>query len=259
MRSVTPQSSPIPVGRRCDAITISDYAWPGIRFRLRDSTISGTTATCGSWFRTGRRPTCLTRQWPTAPRSSTRTGAQGRRSSSVMGGHCTQIAGNRRCCFSHPTASAASGTIVEVMGVPLRLGTATTWTRTRATSATLIEALDLRDVTLVGFSTGGGEVARYLGRYGSERVAKAALVSSVPPFMLKTDDNPGGVPISAFDELRDGSVADRSQLYRELADGPFFGNNRPGANVSQGMRDCLLAAGDASRPQERPRLYRSVL
>jgi len=109
--------------------------------------------------------------------------------------------------------------------------------------ATLIEALDLRDVTLVGFSTGGGEVARYLGRYGSERVAKAALVSSVPPFMLKTDDNPGGVPISAVDELRDGSVADRSQLYRELADGPFFGNNRPGANVSQGMRDAFWLQG----------------
>jgi non-heme chloroperoxidase len=109
--------------------------------------------------------------------------------------------------------------------------------------ATLVKALDLRDFTLVGFSTGGGEVARYIGRYGSDRVTKAALVSSVPPFMLKTDDNPGGVPIAAFDELRDGSVADRSQLYRELADGPFFGNNRPGARISQGMRDAFWLQG----------------
>jgi non-heme chloroperoxidase len=109
--------------------------------------------------------------------------------------------------------------------------------------AAVIEALDLRDVILIGFSTGGGEVARYIGRHGTARVAKAVLVSSVPPFMLKTDDNPGGVPIEVFDGLRDGSVADRSQLYRDLADGPFFGNNRPGANVSQGRRDAFWHQG----------------
>jgi non-heme chloroperoxidase len=109
--------------------------------------------------------------------------------------------------------------------------------------AAVIEALDLRDVILIGFSTGGGEVARYIGRHGTARVAKAVLVSSVPPFMLKTDDNPGGVPIEVFDGLRDGSVADRSQLYRDLADGPFFGNNRPGANVSQGRRDAFWRQG----------------
>jgi non-heme chloroperoxidase len=109
--------------------------------------------------------------------------------------------------------------------------------------AAVIEALDLRDVILIGFSTGGGEVARYIGRHGTGRVAKAVLVSSVPPFMLKTDDNPGGVPIEVFDELRQGSVADRSQLYRDLADGPFFGNNRPGANISQGMRDAFWRQG----------------
>ena len=78
--------------------------------------------------------------------------------------------------------------------------------------ATLIEALDLRDVVLIGFSTGGGEVARYIGRYGTERVAKVALVSAVPPFMLKTDDNPGGVPIEVFDDIRAGSTANRGAL-----------------------------------------------
>ena len=105
--------------------------------------------------------------------------------------------------------------------------------------ATLIRELDLRDATLVGFSTGGGEVARYVGRHGTARVAQIVLVSSVPPFMLQTEDNPGGVPIAVFDGIRAGSLADRSQLYRELADGPFFGNNRQGATVSQGMRDAF--------------------
>src|SRR6187397_2509676 len=101
--------------------------------------------------------------------------------------------------------------------------------------AALIEALDLDDVTLVGHSTGGGEVARYIGRHGTGRVAKAVLVSAVPPLMVQRPDNPDGVPIEVFDEIRAGSTADRSQLYRDLADGPFFGNNRPGAAIPQGM------------------------
>ncbi|MFY1626451.1 alpha/beta fold hydrolase [Micromonospora sp. WMMD723] len=105
--------------------------------------------------------------------------------------------------------------------------------------ATLIDTLDLRAATLVGFSTGGGEVARYLGRHGSARVAQAVLVSAVPPFMLRTADNPDGVPVDVFDAIRAGSLADRSQLYRDLADGPFFGHNRPGADVSQGIRDAF--------------------
>ncbi|MFB6397578.1 alpha/beta fold hydrolase [Polymorphospora lycopeni] len=105
--------------------------------------------------------------------------------------------------------------------------------------ATLIDTLDLREVTLIGFSTGGGEVARYIGRHGTARVAQAVLVSAVPPLMLRTDDNPGGVPVEVFDGIRAGSRTDRSQLYRDLADGPFFGNNRPGANVSQGIRDAF--------------------
>ena len=106
----------------------------------------------------------------------------------------------------------------------------------------LIEALDLRDVVLVGFSTGGGEVARYIGRHGTSRVAKAVLVSSVPPFMLRTDDNPGGVPIEVFDGLRKSSLEDRSQLYKDLAGGPFFGKNK-GLDVSQGMQDSFWRQG----------------
>ncbi len=107
--------------------------------------------------------------------------------------------------------------------------------------AAMIEQLDLRDVILVGFSTGGGEVARYIGRHGTARVAKLALVSAVPPFMLKTEDNPGGVPIEVFDGIRAGSLADRSQLYRDLADGPFFGNNH--GPISQGIRDAFWRQG----------------
>jgi non-heme chloroperoxidase len=109
--------------------------------------------------------------------------------------------------------------------------------------AALMEALDLRDATLIGFSTGGGEVARYIGRHGSGRVAKVALVSAVPPFMLQTADNPGGVPVEVFDGMRARSIADRSQLYRDLADTSFFGNNRPGANISQGIRDAFWLQG----------------
>ncbi len=101
--------------------------------------------------------------------------------------------------------------------------------------AQLIEALDLKDAILVGFSTGGGEVARYVGRHGTRRVAKLALVSAVPPLMLKTADNPGGLPMEVFDGIRAAQVANRSQLYLDLPSGPFYGFNRPGAKVSQGL------------------------
>jgi non-heme chloroperoxidase len=109
--------------------------------------------------------------------------------------------------------------------------------------AALMGALDLQDVVLVGFSTGGGEVARYVGRHGNSRVAKMVLVASVPPLMLKTPDNPGGLPIDVFDKLRAGSLADRSQLYKDLASGPFFGFNRPGAKASQGLIDSFWLQG----------------
>ncbi|HEX6521844.1 MAG TPA: alpha/beta hydrolase [Streptosporangiaceae bacterium] len=102
--------------------------------------------------------------------------------------------------------------------------------------AAVIEALDLRDATLVGHSTGGGEVARYIGRHGSGRVAKAVLVSAVPPLMLKTDANPEGLPIEVFDGLREGVAKDRSQFYKNLAY-QFYGANRPGAQVSEGILD----------------------
>jgi non-heme chloroperoxidase len=107
----------------------------------------------------------------------------------------------------------------------------------------LIETLDLKDAVLIGFSAGGGEVARYIGRHGTKRVAKAALISAVPPLMLKTEANPGGLQIEVFDGIRNGSIADRSQFYKDLASGPFFGANRPGAKVSQGMIDSFWLQG----------------
>ncbi|WP_202844546.1 alpha/beta fold hydrolase [Luteimonas saliphila] len=109
--------------------------------------------------------------------------------------------------------------------------------------AAVIEALDLEDVTLVGFSTGGGEVARYIGRHGTARVKKAVLVSAVPPLMLRTDDNPGGLPLEVFDGLREGSLANRSKLYLDIASGPFFGFNRPGATPDQGLIQSFWVQG----------------
>jgi non-heme chloroperoxidase len=102
--------------------------------------------------------------------------------------------------------------------------------------AAIIEALDLRNATLIGHSTGGGEVTRYIGRHGSKRVAKVVLVAAVPPIMLKTPANPEGLPMEVFDGLRAGLVKDRSQFYRDLAI-QFYGANRPGAKVSQGTLD----------------------
>ena len=107
----------------------------------------------------------------------------------------------------------------------------------------LFKTLDLKGAAMVGHSTGGGEVARYIGRHGASRVAKAVLVSAVPPLMLKTGPNPGGLPIEVFDGIRAASLADRSQFYKDLAGGPFFGFNRPGAKVSQGMIDSFWRQG----------------
>jgi len=109
--------------------------------------------------------------------------------------------------------------------------------------ATVIETLDLKNAVLVGFSTGGGEVARYIGRHGTSRVAKAVLVSAVPPIMVKSESNPGGVPKEVFDGLRAGQLANRSQLYKDIASGPFYGFNRPGAKVSQGLIDSWWMQG----------------
>lgn len=109
--------------------------------------------------------------------------------------------------------------------------------------AELIEHLALEEAFLVGFSTGGGEVARYVGRHGTRRVAKLALISAVPPLMLQSASNPEGVPVAVPDGLRTASIADRSKLYQELAAGPFFGFNRPGVTPSRGMIDSFWLQG----------------
>ena len=104
--------------------------------------------------------------------------------------------------------------------------------------AAVIESLDLHDVVLVGHSTGGGEVTRYVGRHGTSRVAKMVLLGAIPPLMLKTDANPEGLPTAPFDAIRDGVLADRSQYYRDLAY-PFYGANREGSSVSEGAREAF--------------------
>ena len=108
--------------------------------------------------------------------------------------------------------------------------------------ATLVEALHLRDVIHVGHSTGGGEVARYIGRHGTKRVAKAVLIGAVPPLMLKTPANPGGLPMDTFDKIRTAVLTDRAQFFKDLS-APFYGVNRPGAKVSQGLRDSFWLQG----------------
>ncbi len=108
--------------------------------------------------------------------------------------------------------------------------------------AAMVEALDLKNAIHVGHSTGGGEVARYIGRHGTRRVAKAALIGAVPPLMLKTAANPGGLPLEVFDGIRAGVLADRSQFFKDLSL-PFYGYNRPDAKVSQGVRDSFWLQG----------------
>jgi non-heme chloroperoxidase len=106
----------------------------------------------------------------------------------------------------------------------------------------LVKALDLKDVILVGHSMGGGEVARYIGRHGSAQVAKTVLIAAVPPLMLQTGSNPSGVPIEVFDEMRAGVIADRAQFFKDTSI-PFYGANREGAKISQGLRDSFWRQG----------------
>ena len=108
--------------------------------------------------------------------------------------------------------------------------------------AALVEALDLTGAVHVGHSTGGGEVARYIGRHGTKRVAKAVLIGAVPPLMLKTDNNPGGLPMQVFDDIRANVLADRSKFFKDLTM-PFYGYNRPGAKVSDGVRESFWLQG----------------
>jgi non-heme chloroperoxidase len=108
--------------------------------------------------------------------------------------------------------------------------------------AELVAMLDLKDAIHIGHSTGGGEVTRYIGRHGTSRVAKAALIGAVPPLMLKTDENPGGLPIEVFDGIRNGVLADRSQFFKDLTM-PFYSYNRPGAKISEGVRNSFWLQG----------------
>ncbi len=126
-----------------------------------------------------------------------------------------------------PTTGAATA-------APPRPATATTWTTTPTTCAAVVEHLDLHDAIHVGHSTGGGEVARYIARHGESRVAKAVLISAVPPLMVQTDANPGGLPKSVFDGLQAQLAANRSEFYRDLPAGPFYGFNRPGRRAVGG-------------------------
>ena len=114
--------------------------------------------------------------------------------------------------------------------------------------AELVEALDLRDAIHVGHSTGGGEVVRYVGRHGTGRVAKAVLIGAMPPLMVKTPANPGGLPIEVFDGIHANARRHRSQFFRDLSI-PFYGANRPGAKVSQGRATRMVAPGDEGRRQ----------
>src|ERR1035437_7254087 len=148
------------------------------------------------------------------------------------------IAGRPRWSSWHPTAIARSPMTVVAMAAPASIRLATTWKPSLVTSR-----LSWKRATLVGFSAGGGEVARYIGPLGTKRRAKAALTPAAPPLMLKTAANPGGLPMKVFDDIRAGSAAGRSQFYKDLASGPFFGFNRPGAQISQGMIDWFWFQG----------------
>ena len=118
---------------------------------------------------------------------------------------------------------------------PARSATATTWTTTPTISRPLTAHLDLKDAVHVGHSTGGGEVVHYIARHGESRVAKAAIISAVPPLMVKTAANPGGLPKEVFDDLQAQLAANRSEFYRDLPSGPFYGYNRPGAKPSEAV------------------------
>ena len=124
--------------------------------------------------------------------------------------------------------------------------------------AALVQALDLRDAIHVGHSTGGGEVARYIGRHGSARVAKVVLIGAITPLMLQTPANPGGLPLNVFDDIRAGVLKDRSQFFKDLSV-PFFGANRAGATVSQGVRDTFWLLGMQAGFKGRVRLHQGLL
>src|SRR5262249_58309834 len=165
-------------------------------------------------------------------KSTTRTGAWAQSSPSRTAGRSMPMRGTAKCYSSCSTATAASRTIAGAMAAPAH----NDMDGYADDLAAVIEGLDLREATLVGHSTGGGEVARYIGRHGAKRVRKAVLIAAMPPIMLSAPSNPEGLPIEVFDKIRAGVAGDRSQYYKELALA-LYGANRPGAKVSQGTLD----------------------
>src|ERR1700737_363574 len=142
-----------------------------------------------------------------------------------------------KCSFWPSTATVASPTTAEVMAVPSNdLDTSAD------DLADLVKKLDLKDAIHVGHSTGGGEVARYIGRHGTKRVAKAVLIGAIPPVMVKSPSNPAGTPIEEFDKLRSAVQSDRSQFWKDLSM-PFYSYNRPGAKISEGVRESFWLQG----------------
>ena len=159
-----------------------------------------------------------------------------------MAGRSAPTPGKTRWSSWPRAATAASRTIAAATADRASPGTATTWTPTPTISRRSSKRSTCKNAIHVGHSTGGGEVARYIGRHGTKRVAKAVLIGAVPPLMLKTPANPGGLPMEVFDEIRAGVLADRSQFFKDLS-APFYGANRPGAKVSQGLRDSFWLQG----------------
>ena len=165
-----------------------------------------------------------------------------------MAGHFRPTHLKTKCSFWLRTGFVASRTIGADTVARAKRGAATTWTRTPTISPALVEALDLKDAIHVGHSTGGGQITRYIGRYGADRVAKIVLIGAVPPLLLQTPANPKGIPIEVFDQIRAGVHADRAEYFRQFSI-PFYGWNRAGAKVSEGLRDSFVAqAMQASLP-----------
>ena len=167
---------------------------------------------------------------------------KGSPSCSATAGRSARTPLKTRCSSSPRADTAASRMTGAATGVRASPGTATRWTPTPTISRSWSKRSTCKDAIHVGHSTGGGEVARYIGRHGTKRVAKAVLIGAVPPIMLKTPANPGGLPIEAFDQIRAAVQADRSQFWKDLS-APFYGANRPGSKVSQGLRDSFWLQG----------------
>ena len=145
------------------------------------------------------------------------------------------LTGTPSCSSSSSGATASSPTTAAGTGAPPRSAHGHDMDHYAADAAAVVAHLGLRDVVHVGHSTGGGEVARYVARHGAGRVAKAVLIGAVPPHMVQTESNPEGLPVEVFDGFREAVVTNRSQFYLVLASGPFYGFNRPGADISQGV------------------------